>query len=157
MRGLTKPSQIQQENHLSYLQSDEAQAIFRLSQVVTDLLRRYLGDRGFIEFLPPVVSSGTDPGLRGAERLPVSLYDRRAYVTSSMVFHKPVLPTAFSRIYAFAPNVWLEPMENGGSGRHLVEFCQRDLRGQHGSGGKHAQMHDLRPGLQLPPASLGPG
>lgn len=115
------------ESYLSYLQSEQAQAIFRLSQAVTDLMRDFLGSRGFVEFLAPVVSSVTDPGLRGAERLPVSLYGRKAYVTSSMVFHKQVLATAFKRIYAFAPNVRLEPLANAGSGRHLIEFCQLDL------------------------------
>lgn len=115
------------ESYLSYLQSEQAQAIFRLSQAVTDLMRDFLGGRGFMEFLPPVVSSVTDPGLRGAERIPVSLYDQKAYVTSSMVFHKQVLATAFKRVYAFSPNVRLEPVGNAESGRHLVEFCQMDL------------------------------
>lgn len=115
------------ESYISYLQSEKAQAVFRLSQAVTDSLRTYLDGRGFVEFLAPVVSSVTDPGLRGAERVPVLLYDRKAYVTSSMVFHKQVLATAFRRIYAFAPNVRLEPLCNAASGRHLVEFCQLDL------------------------------
>jgi asparaginyl-tRNA synthetase len=44
-----------------------------------------------------------------------------------MVFHKQVLATAFDKIYAFAPNVRLEPVANADSGRHLVEFCQMDL------------------------------
>lgn len=115
------------ETYLEYLKSPEAQAVFRLSQAVTDSLREYLRTCGFVEFLPPVVSSVTDPGLRGAERLPVSLYETRAYVMSSMVFHKQVLATAFSRIYSFSPNVRLEPARNADSGRHLVEFCQLDL------------------------------
>ncbi len=115
------------ESYISYLQTGEAQAIFRLSQAVMDASREYLGERGFVEFLAPLVSSVTDPGLRGAERIPISLYNRKAYVTSSMVFHKQVLATAFRRIYAFAPNVRLEPVENALSGRHLVEFCQLDL------------------------------
>ncbi len=115
------------ESYISYLQTDEAQAVFRLSQAVMDALREYLGGCGFVEFLAPLVSTVTDPGLRGAERLPVSLYNRRAYVTSSMVFHKQVLATAFGKIYAFAPNVRLEPVEHARSGRHLVEFCQLDL------------------------------
>lgn len=115
------------ESYISYLQTEQAQAIFRLSQAVMDALRDYLGSHGFVEFLSPLISSITDPGLRGAERLPVTLYNRKAYVTSSMVFHKQVLATAFRRIYAFAPNVRLEPVENACSGRHLVEFCQLDL------------------------------
>ena len=48
-------------------------------------------------------------------------------MTRSMVFHKQVLATAFGKIYAFAPNVRLEPVEHARSGRHLVEFCQLDL------------------------------
>ena len=115
------------ESYISYLRTEQAQAIFRLSQAVMDALRDYLGSHEFVEFLPPLVSSITDPGLRGAERLPVTLYNHKAYVTSSMVFHKQVLATAFRRIYAFSPNVRLEPVANAASGRHLVEFCQLDL------------------------------
>lgn len=115
------------ETYLDYLKSDKAQAVFRLSQAITDSLREYLRSRGFVEFLPPVVSSVTDPGLRGAERVPVSLYETRAYVMSSMIFHKQVLASAFARIYSFAPNVRLEPVHNARSGRHLVEFCQLDV------------------------------
>jgi aspartyl/asparaginyl-tRNA synthetase len=52
------------ESYISYLQTDEAQAVFRLSQAVMDALREYLGGCGFVEFLAPLVSTVTDPGLR---------------------------------------------------------------------------------------------
>ena len=74
-----------------------------------------------------IISSVTDPGLRGAERVTVSLYSQKAYLTSSMVFHKQILASAFDKIYSFSPNVRLEPKDNARSGRHLVEFCQLDL------------------------------
>ncbi|MEW6724766.1 MAG: asparagine synthetase A [Bacillota bacterium] len=113
--------------YLEFLSSDQAQTIFRISQRVMSSLREYLNNQGFVEFLPPVISTVTDPGLRGAERVSVSLYGQKAYVTSSMVFHKQVLATVFGKIYSFAPNVRLEPVSNDNSGRHLVEFCQLDL------------------------------
>jgi len=119
---------VQEEaSYLSYLKSQEAHTVFRLAEVVTDCLRNFLAEKGFVEFLPPVLSSVTDPGLRGAERLKVSIYGEKAYMMSSMVFHKQVLATAFDRIYCFSPNVRLEPLANASSGRHLVEFCQLDL------------------------------
>ncbi len=116
-------------DYLSYLQSSTAQAIFRLSQEVMTLLREHLNNQGFVEFLPPIISTITDPGLAGAERVSVSLYDQKAYLTSSMVFHKQILASAFQKIYCFSPNVRLEPCTRAGEddGRHLVEFCQLDL------------------------------
>ena len=113
--------------YLEYLVSDRAQATFRINQQVMSGLRDYLNGHGFVEFLSPVISTVTDPGLRGAERVVVSLYGQKTYLTSSMVFHKQVLATAFQKIYSFAPNVRLEPVSNDHSGRHLVEFCQLDL------------------------------
>ncbi len=117
------------KDYLSYLQSNTAQSIFRLSQEVMTYLREYLNRKDFVEFLPPIISTITDPGLRGAERISVSLYDKKAYLTSSMVFHKQILASAFNKIYCFSPNVRLEPCTQKGQddGRHLVEFCQLDL------------------------------
>lgn len=114
-------------SYLEFLGSEQAQSTFRLSQRIMTYLREYLNEQGFVEFLPPVISSVTDPGLSGAERVSVSLYNQKAYITSSMVFHKQVLATAFGSIYSFAPNVRLEPETNVQTGRHLVEFCQLDL------------------------------
>ncbi len=115
------------QDYLSYLRSETAQSAFRLSQEVMAILREHLNSQGFVEFLPPIISTVTDPGLRGAERVAVSLYDQKVYLTSSMVFHKQILASAFNRIYSFSPNVRLEPQDNADSGRHLVEFCQLDL------------------------------
>lgn len=114
-------------SYFNYLTSDVGHAVVKISHCAIAALREYLDSRGFIEVLPPVVSTVTDPGLRGAERVPVSLYGQKAFVTSSMIFHKQVLATAFSKIYAVSPNVRLEPAHHASSGRHLVEFCQLDV------------------------------
>lgn len=114
-------------SYFSYLISDVGQAIARITHSATSALREYLDSRGFVEVLPPIVSTVTDPGLRGAERVEVSLYGQRAFITSSMIFHKQVLATAYSKIYALSPNVRLEPLDHARSGRHLLEFCQLDL------------------------------
>ncbi len=113
--------------YIEFLSSEKAQSTFRLCQRTMTYLREYLNEQGFVEFLPPVISSVADPGLSGAERVTVSLYNQTAYITSSMVFHRQVLATAFGSIYSFAPNVRLEPEINAQTGRHLVEFCQLDL------------------------------
>lgn len=119
--------------YLAYLGSAQGQAVFRLTQRVNAALRKFLDGRGFIELLPPIISTVTDPGLRGAERLSISLYGQKAFVTSSMVFHKQILATAMGRIYSFAPNVRLEPIANSATGRHLTEFCQLDVEERNAS------------------------
>ncbi len=115
------------KDYLLYLRTETAQSVFRLGQEIMSSLRAFLDAQGFVEFLPPIISTVTDPGLRGAERVPVCLYDSKVYLTSSMVFHKQILASAFDKIYCFSPNVRLEPCANARSGKHLVEFCQLDL------------------------------
>jgi asparaginyl-tRNA synthetase len=116
-----------QAAYMQYLSSEYAKSVFSLNHLVMASLKDYLDSKEFMEILPPIISNVTDPGLRGAERIPVSIYGQKTYLTSSMVFHKQILATSFDRIYSFAPNVRLEPQDNATTGRHLVEFCQLDL------------------------------
>jgi asparaginyl-tRNA synthetase len=44
-----------------------------------------------------------------------------------MILHKQMALLAHSKIFAFSPNIRLEPIELADTGRHLAEFTQLDL------------------------------
>lgn len=92
-------------------------------QTTGDFLRR----RGFIEILPVIMSPVTDPLRHATGRAEIEYYGHRYQITRSMIFHKQIAIMAHDRIFAFSPNIRLEPVELADTGRHLVEFTQLDL------------------------------
>ncbi|MCX8189825.1 MAG: asparagine synthetase A [Candidatus Diapherotrites archaeon] len=90
-------------------------------------LSKFLRKKGFVEIRPPIISSCTDTGIRGAGTAIIDFYGRPYKVTTSMILHKQLAITAFEKIFAFSPNVRLEPLESIGTKRHLAEFTQLDL------------------------------
>jgi len=88
-----------------------------------DFLRR----QGFIEILPVIMSPVTDPLRHATGKAEVEYYEHRYQLTRSMIFHKQIALLAHNRIFAFSPNIRLEPIEFADTGRHLAEFTQLDL------------------------------
>ncbi|MEM0001469.1 MAG: asparagine synthetase A [Desulfurococcaceae archaeon] len=89
--------------------------------------RRFLLKKGFIELPTVVVGVSSDPGLRGASKIPVEIYGRIFELQSSMIMYKQLYASIFNRVFYTARNIRLEPVENTSSGRHLVEFTQVDI------------------------------
>ncbi len=94
-------------------------------------LGKFLRSEGFVELRPPIISPCTDPGIRGAKHAVIDFYGKKYKVTASMIMHKQLAITAFDKIFAFSPNVRLEPLETVKTLRHLVEFTQLDLEAAH--------------------------
>lgn len=92
-------------------------------RAVGNLLR----ERDFVEILPVIISPVTDPLRHATGKAEVEHYDHRYQLTRSMIFHKQIALVAHDRIFAFSPNIRLEPIELADTGRHLVEFTQLDL------------------------------
>lgn len=86
-----------------------------------------LRERDFVEILPVIISPVTDPLRHATGKAEVEHYDHRYQLTRSMIFHKQIALLAHDRIFAFSPNIRLEPIELADTGRHLVEFTQLDL------------------------------
>ncbi|MGB9605374.1 MAG: asparagine synthetase A [Chloroflexia bacterium] len=87
----------------------------------------FLRSRGFVEISPVILSPITDPLRHATGRAEVEYYGHRYQLTRSMIFHKQIAVLGHERIFAFSPNVRLEPVELADTGRHLVEFTQLDL------------------------------
>lgn len=101
--------------------------IIRLQHVLLRSLREILDSEGFVELLPPILSTASDPGLRGAKKVSAYVYGARYELSSSVIMYKQVVATALGKMYFVARNVREEPPENVKSGRHLIEFTQLDL------------------------------
>ncbi len=89
--------------------------------------RKTLNFLDFKEFLAPVVGPATDPGIKGAKQISFDYYGKSYKVMSSIILYKQALIRTFDNIYAFSPNVRIEPISNKKSTRHLCEFYQLDL------------------------------
>ena len=103
------------------------QKILKAQHIILKSARRFLEEEGFIELLPPVISTASDPGLRGVRKLKTVLYGREYELMSSIIMFKQVTASALGKVYFIARNVREEPPENAATWRHLVEFTQLDL------------------------------
>jgi asparaginyl-tRNA synthetase len=94
--------------------------------------RKFMGDflkeqRGFIEIPPVIISGITDPLNHPTTKSQVEVYGYKYELTKSMIFHKQIALHTLEKVFAFSPNVRLEPSERKSTGRHLIEFTQIDV------------------------------
>jgi len=99
-------------------------------QVKSEIVRaagEYLRKQGFIEILPVILSPVTDPLHHETYNGVVDYYGRPYTLTKSMILHKQIALRTIPRIFAFSPNVRMEPEERAPLRRYLAEFVQLDL------------------------------
>ncbi|WP_448579670.1 asparagine synthetase A [Thermosphaera sp.] len=101
--------------------------IIRTISSLSYLLRKALVSEGFTELQPPIVGWKSDPGLRGAKKVKVSLYGGQYELHSSLIMYKQIYASIFEKIFYFARNIRIEPPDNAKTGRHLIEFTQVDV------------------------------
>jgi asparaginyl-tRNA synthetase len=128
MNMIPEPSSLEfvEKRHLSF-RHPLTKLVLKVQSDACFYLGKFLRSEGFVELRPPIISPCTDPGIRGAKHAIIDFYGRKYKVTASMIMHKQLAITAFDKIFAFSPNVRLEPEETVKTGRHLVEFTQLDL------------------------------
>lgn len=113
------------------IRTPRAQAILQVQHQLSRACRGYLDSTGFMEVLAPIIGPVTDPGIRGAGTIAVPFYGKDYVLMTSMILYKQMTMASFPRVYAFSPNVRLEPSRSQRTGRHLVEFYQLDLEMVH--------------------------
>ena len=111
---------------MEILQEDIRNAL-SVQHVILLESRKILDDLQFLEVLAPIIGPASDPGIRGAKRVSFDYYGEQYKIMSSMILYKQALIRSFDKVYAFAPNIRLEPLANTNSDRHLCEFYQIDL------------------------------
>jgi asparaginyl-tRNA synthetase len=94
---------------------------------ILEITRRFFQERGFLEIQSPIISTVTDPGLRGAGIASIEYCGRSMKLTSSMIFHKQLAASAFGKIFSLSPNVRLEQEKKRETKKHLAEFRQIEI------------------------------
>ncbi len=115
------------------IRSPRARAILQIQHEIFRVSRRVLDSLGFLEVLAPIIGPVTDPGIRGAGTIKVPFYGKTYVLMTSMILYKQMTMASCPRVYAFSPNVRLEPSASRETGRHLAEFYQLDLEVAHGT------------------------
>lgn len=117
--------------------------------VQSEVLRaagRFLRGRGFVEILPVIISPLTDPLRHATGRAEIEHNGSQYQLTRSMIFQKQIALLAHDRVFAFSPNIRMEPTDYAQTGRHLIEFTQLDLEVR---GGTREALIDLAEDLLI--------
>jgi len=115
------------ERQCKRLGSEALSHALKVQSEVLQAAGEFLRQQGFIEILPVIMAPVTDPLRHATGKAEVEYYGQRYQLTRSMILHKQIALLAHDRIFAFSPNIRLEPIEYSDSGRHLAEFTQLDL------------------------------
>ena len=121
-----RPGDLVEARH-ARLQSESLKHALAVQSEILGSAGQFLRERGFIEVLPVLLSPVTDPLRHATGKAEVEYYEHRYQLTRSMIFQKQMILLAHDMIFAFSPNIRLEPVELADTGRHLVEFTQLDL------------------------------
>jgi len=110
-----------------HLSSESLRHALRVQSEILKAAGDFLRQQDFTEVLPVIMSPVTDPLRHATGKAEVEYYEQRYQLTRSMILHKQMLLLGHPRIFAFSPNIRLEPVELADTGRHLAEFTQLDL------------------------------
>jgi asparaginyl-tRNA synthetase len=111
-----------------FLKTEKMKAVLKVQhELISRIIRDFLREEGFVEIQAPVIGPVTDPGIRGAKQVSFDYYGQEYKIMSSMILYKQIAVGSLDKIYAFSPNIRLEPLEAADTKRHLAEFYQVDL------------------------------
>ena len=112
---------------MSVKKDKRLESILRIKSEIVRAAGEFLRQQGFIEILPVILSPVTDPLHHETYNGTVDYYGRPYTLTKSMILHKQIALRTVPRIFAFSPNVRMEPEERAPLRRYLAEFVQLDL------------------------------
>ena len=107
--------------------SKKLESVLRVKSEIMRAAGTYLREQGFVEILPVILSPVTDPLHHETYDSTINYYGRPYQLTKSMILHKQIALRTLPRIFAFSPNVRMEPEERAPLRRYLAEFVQLDL------------------------------
>ncbi|MGC8645461.1 MAG: aspartate--tRNA(Asn) ligase [Thermoplasmata archaeon] len=111
------------ENRFLDLRRPEVLSIFKIQSTISNAIRDYLVDKGFIEIhTPKIVASATEGG---TELFPVRYFERNAYLSQSPQLYKEIMMSAgFDKVFEVAPAF---RAEEHNTPRHINEFTSVDI------------------------------
>ena len=118
---------MQTDERYKSLKSGKLKAITKIQSEIRRSSGDFLRREGFIEISPVIISQITDPLFHLVDKREIEYQGKRFKLTHSMIFHKQIALLVHEKIFAFSPNIRLEPIEFLDTKRHLIEFTQLDL------------------------------
>ena len=115
------------EKVVKHLKDHKVKAAVKVKSEVLRIAENFLKDEGYVELLPTILSTVTDPLNHDVYEVMVNYNGLSYRLTQSMIFHKQLALLAFDKIFITSPNIRLETFDKSTSGRHLFEFVQIDL------------------------------
>ena len=111
----------------AFLAQPELGAVLKIQSAIMGSARDFLASSGFIEMLPVMLSTETDPLCHEVIDAKIPYYDTEYYLMKSMILHKLIAVSYVDKFFIFSPNIRLETADKKDTGRHLIEFTQLDL------------------------------
>jgi len=127
---LPKPVDVIRRRYLT-IKEPRTVCVLKVQDEIISSLRDYLRRESFLEILAPIIGPVTDPGTRGAKQVSIDYYGTEFKLMSSMILYKQMAITSYAKIFAFSPNIRIEPLETVKTKRHLAEFRQIDVEEAH--------------------------
>lgn len=121
------------------MKDDKLIAALKVQSVALDVIRSTFRKRGFIEIMPIILSTTTDPlepdpGSNIIGIPEIEYQGQKLVLTQSMILHKQILVSSgLEKLFTISPNMRLESPESRATGCHLFEFSQFDFEIAHGN------------------------
>lgn len=111
------------ENRYLDLRRPEKLSIFKVQSTISNSIRDYFVQQGFIEIHSPKIVAAATEG--GTELFPVKYFERNAYLSQSPQLYKEIMMSAgFDRVFEVAPAF---RAEEHNTPRHINEFTSIDM------------------------------
>jgi len=120
------PVNVEIDTRLNYRFMDfrrpRTNAIFKVQNVLLTAFRRFLTDRGYVEFQPPCVIASASEG--GADLFRLPYFEKEAFLAQSPQLYKQMAAISFEKVYTVTP-IWRAEKFN--TPTHLNEVRQMDI------------------------------
>ncbi|MCL5408147.1 MAG: aspartate--tRNA(Asn) ligase [Candidatus Thermoplasmatota archaeon] len=111
------------ENRFLDLRRPEILSIFKIQSTISNAIRNYFVQKGFIEIHSPKIVAAATEG--GTELFPVKYFERNAYLSQSPQLYKEIMMSAgFDKVFEVAPAF---RAEEHNTPRHINEFTSLDM------------------------------
>jgi len=111
------------ENRFLDLRKPSKLAIFKIQSTISNSIRNYFIENGFIEIHTPKIVAAATEG--GTELFPVQYFERKAFLSQSPQLYKEIMMSAgFDKVFEIAPAF---RAEEHNTTRHLNEFASIDI------------------------------
>ncbi|MCL5874379.1 MAG: aspartate--tRNA(Asn) ligase [Candidatus Thermoplasmatota archaeon] len=111
------------ENRFMDLRRPEILSIFKIQSTISNSIRNYFVQKGFIEIHSPKIVAAATEG--GTELFPVKYFERNAYLSQSPQLYKEIMMSAgFDKVFEVAPAF---RAEEHNTPRHINEFTSIDM------------------------------